>query len=178
MAKSTHITPELCRELLSYDAETGKLRWLPRARSHFATDHACRVWNGRFAHAEALTSVTVSGYKAGAVKKRYAAAHRVAWMVHTGRHPDGEIDHINGDRSDNRFNNLRDVSARDNCRNKSRYRNSADRAGVHHDPRVDKWSARIGDLFLGSFFTKEEANAARSAGEICMGYHANHGRPK
>jgi hypothetical protein len=50
---------------------------------------------------------------------RYAIlAHRLAWLLHTGKNPKDQIDHINGDRSDNRIQNLREADASLNQRNR------------------------------------------------------------
>lgn len=53
----------------------------------------------------------------------HTPAHRVAWFLHYGKWPTKCIDHINGDRHDNRINNLRDVGHIDNCRNLEAHRN-------------------------------------------------------
>lgn len=49
--------------------------------------------------------------------------HRVAWFLYYGKWPEKCIDHINGDRSDNRIENLRDVSHSENSLNKDKHRN-------------------------------------------------------
>lgn len=51
-------------------------------------------------------------------RPRQFKVHRIAWLLHYGDWPDGQIDHINGCRSDNRLSNLRDVDQYTNCQNR------------------------------------------------------------
>lgn len=81
-----------------------------------------------------------------------------------GHWPTYQIDHINGDRSDNRLANLRDVSATVNAQNQRKaYANNragllgAHRAGKRYVARIRMPQARI---FLGGFASAEEAHAA------------------
>jgi hypothetical protein len=66
-------SPEVLRQLLRYEPETGKLFWLPRSEHWFrATSgrsaiHACANWNARYAEREAFTSVDQNGYRVGTV---------------------------------------------------------------------------------------------------------------
>lgn len=94
---------------------------------------------------------------------RYAA-HRVAWLLHTGQWPNGEIDHINGDRSDNRIANLRDVSARTNRENQHGPRSdnlSSGVMGVHWSAYHSKWKAhiRVGGKLKHLKYCKTQAEA-------------------
>nr|WP_175479900.1 HNH endonuclease signature motif containing protein [Paracoccus homiensis] len=107
-------------------------------------------------------------------------AHRVAWAVIHGRWPNGEIDHINGDRSDNRLANLREVTKRENHRNMAiRSDNTSGVTGVYWAREKGKWAAYIKAdkmVALGRYDTFAEAVAARRAAEKVLGYHPNHGR--
>lgn len=105
--------------------------------------------------------------------------HRLAWLYQTGEHPSGEIDHVNGDRKDNRWVNLRDVSSFDNARNQGeRKDNTSGCRGVGRNGKG--WQARIsqnGTRFsLGTFDTKEEAIDARKRTEEMLEYHPNHAK--
>jgi hypothetical protein len=91
------------------------------------------------------------------------------------------IDHINGDRSDNRITNLRSVSHSGNTKNaKRRGDNLSGMTGVSFFRPKGTWRARINHngetILLGYFRTYEEAVAARKAAEKIYEYHENHGR--
>jgi len=101
------------------------------------------------------------------------------WAMVNGEWPDGEIDHINGDRSDNRISNLRVVTHRENAMNRSRRSDNASGVtGVHKCG--SKWRATIktsdGYKCLGLHSTIEDAARVRYLAERAHGYHANHGR--
>lgn len=184
MAPSPEISPELCRRLLSYDPGTGRLFWLPRPESMFtegghSAAHTCAKWNARLAGQEAFTANSY-GYKVGAILGRRYQAHRVAWAILHGVWPSRAIDHIDGDRANNRADNLRDVSHSDNLRNASRRKdNSSGFPGISWSLQRSKWVAYIQadrQISLGRYDTLAEAVAARKAAEKVLGYHPNHGR--
>jgi hypothetical protein len=79
-----------------------------------------------------LTVQHTDGYLHVCHAGRRMKAHRVAWLLATGAWPQHEIDHINGDRSDNRIANLRDVTHRVNQSNQKRHR-SSDRGAENCD---------------------------------------------
>lgn len=94
--------------------------------------------------------------------------HRLAWMLSNGPIPDGmQVDHINGDRKDNRLENLRLVSHTGNQQNQTRPHVSNVGSGImgaHLEKRTWKYVARIKDngksIHLGTFKTAEAAHAA------------------
>lgn len=111
---------------------------------------------------------------------RHHFVHRVIWKIETGEEA-AFVDHINGDGSDNRFQNLRAVSFGDNLKNKALYKNNPHGFhGVGYHKRDKVWTARIGafgrQVQLGSFKTKDEAIAAMMGAQIVLDYHPNHGR--
>lgn len=173
------------RGSLRYEPETGKLYWLERSPESFSDEgwtpqHKAANWNALFAGKEAFTCLR-NGYRAGRVFRRSVLAHRVIWAMTFGQWPDGEIDHINGDRSDNRLSNLRVVSSMENSRNSARpRRNKSGVVGVSWKKRDKKWRAYIAvaskQISLGNFDTLAEAAAARSRAERELGFHPNHGR--
>lgn len=174
------------RVALRYEPETGKLFWLPRVPSMFP-DNTCggaaalsKAWNTRYAGKEALTGRNVHGYSRGPVFSKTYTAHQVAWALHYGEWPAQAIDHINGDRTDNRIANLRCVTVAENARNQRlRADNSSGTAGVRPSRWASRWEAHITHdyrrIHLGTFNTKEEAVAARKAAEAKYGFHPNHG---
>jgi hypothetical protein len=174
-------SPADLRRVLSYSPESGKFRWLVRTPDLFDDDGAmsasvrCALWNKRFAGKEAFTSDKGDGRKVSPVFGHLLLAHRVAWAIHYGTWPLSQIDHINGDPSDNRISNLRDVSQTINAQNMPLRRdNSTGVTGVvRHNGR---FMARISRQYLGVFQSLEEAAAARKQAELSAGYHQNHGR--
>lgn len=181
MANRSDITPELCRQLLRYEPETGKLFWLPRPLALFSDTRSFRTWNSRFADAEAFINQAANGYRQGTLSGVVCLAHRVAWAIHHGAWPNGQIDHINGERDDNRMSNLRDVSRSINQRNRTRNpRNSSGANGVYLDRRRGLWVAEInidgGRAYLGSFLDIDDARAARCKAERLHGYTLRHGQ--
>jgi len=139
------------QERLEYNAETGEFTWL-------GDFNAKRV--GR----RAGTTVGVKGYRTITIKKRRFYEHRIAWYMMTGEDPTGfEIDHINGDKSDNRFSNLRLATSQTNKANCGlNASNSSGFKGVHKFRK--KWIASITHnrklIHLGVFDTPEEASNA------------------
>jgi len=100
----------------------------------------------------------------------------------TGEWPKVDIDHINGRRDDNRWCNLREVTRKENCRNRKRPKtNTSGCIGVSQRENSGKWRAYINNdknkrVYIGDFTSKEEAIAARKAAEIKYGYSPTHGR--
>ena len=178
MAKKFLPDPKLLRKLLRYDPETGKLYWKERSLAHFRNSRDQKIWNTRFAGSEALYS-DIYGYRQGRILGRSYRAHRVIWAIAYGKWPDGEIDHVNGDRSDNRISNLRSVTRSANSKNLKRpVNNTSGFIGVSRSGK--KWRAHIKVtgryVHIGTFDTKELAVKARSEAERRQGFHANHGR--
>ena len=176
------VSPEILCELLKYDPETGVFLWRWRSPHYFPNARSHASWNARFAEKPAFTSVsTTHGYTQTNILGRVHRGHRVAWAMHFGRWPEGEIDHINGDRTDNRISNLRDVGRADNGRNLcvSR-RNKSGVVGVTWDQQRERWFASIRHggktIGLGRFDSLDAAAAARRRAEQNFGFHQNHGR--
>jgi hypothetical protein len=143
----------------------------------------CATWNTRYAGKEALGHVDADGYKIGAILGRNYLAHRIIWLIISGCCPSGEIDHINGNRSDNRIANLRDVSKSENQRNATiRSDNASGFTGVCWHKAANKWIASIfvqkKNIYLGVFENIEDAKAARKAAEREYKFHKNHGKKK
>jgi hypothetical protein len=182
MAPKALPSPEVLRQLLRYEPETGKLFWKERPPELFASKRACSVWNARYPGTEALSYVDSHGYKMGAVlSMRHAKAHRVIFAIHFGEWPSGHIDHIDGDRANNRIENLRSVSHAENQRNMGwNRRNRSGTLGVFYLTSCDRWWAYIGSgptrRTIGYFDRIEDARAARILEESRSGFHPNHGK--
>lgn len=167
---------ELVRSMLNYDAETGIFTWKARDVSMFPAKRNAGMWNTRFAGKEALNTKHHAGYLYGAIFESNYSAHRMAWYITYGEIPD-EIDHVNGNRKDNRLSNLRNVDRSTNCKNAARLRtNTSGQTGIYWDKVNHTWHVRIAKKHIGRFKLFEDAMAARKAAEVEYSYHANHGR--
>jgi|688.fasta_scaffold311317_2 hypothetical protein len=169
------------RKLLRYEPETGFLYWLPRPVSMFTCKCSQHRWNMRFAGQQALTAKMEAGYLKGTILNRQILAHRAVWAFVNGEWPQHQIDHIDGNRENNRIENLRDVPEVLNHRNIARKRKTtAPYNGVTQDKRTGRWVARIHydglSRHVGVFDTLYEAIRARRVAEAENGFHANHGR--
>lgn len=176
----TWLTSTRVRELFDYQPETGVLTWLPRPLSDFATKRAFAIWNSRFAGKPAGT-VGTRGYVVICIRGETHSAHQVAWVYMTGQRHEGEIDHIDGDRANNRWVNLRGVTRRENGRNQAKPKhNTSGVVGVTFDTKAGRWMANImvsgRTKTLGRFDMFEDAVAARKAAEVRFDFHPNHGR--
>ena len=168
MASKPILTPSELRNLFDYNPETGVLLW--------RVDRGQRVKAGDIAG-----SINHDGYRKILVRPRVYLAHRVAWALVSDQWPDGEIDHINGLRDDNRIANLRVVSRSVNCRNMAlRRTNTSGVSGVSWHRQRRKWHVRVpdgsgGKRHIGLFDTLEQAAAAREEAVRGMGFTQRHG---
>jgi len=181
MAKRILPPPSLLCSRLQYDPSTGDIIRRPRSRDEFTKDRIFKTWNTRFS-GKIATSDFKDGYLTVQVDSQNWLAHRVAFAIYYGRWPNGQIDHINGNRSDNRIDNLREVSNLVNSKNTGiRKNNKTGVLGVKYEPRNTNkpWIANIkvnGEgIYLGSFPDKKSAIQARRDADIKYGYHINHG---
>lgn len=152
------------KALFDYDPEEGLLRWRPRDG------------NGTF---NTLRAGNPAGYKSKrgywqiTLERRHYWNHRLIWKMVYGVEP-REIDHIDGDKSNNRLANLRDVDRSANSRNVRRYPKSGV-VGVHYAKIGNRWTAQIrvrnATRHLGNFVTKAEAVAARKGAEMALRYY-------
>jgi hypothetical protein len=147
------LTAARVRELFNYDPETGRLIRRMRTSNNTKAGDIAGHTHG-------------SGYVYLGADKREYKAHRLVWLYVHGEWPKGVIDHINGDKADNRLANLRDVSHAMNLQNikKARADSASGIAGIRKNSKSDKWQARITlagvQKYLGSFPTQAEASAA------------------
>ena len=169
------------REAVSYNAETGVLVWGGRPEGHFNTKRAFSTWNAQHAGKPAFSTKTGNGYLKGTFNGVELLAHRVAWLIISGDWPESDIDHVDGNRTNNAARNLRSVTRTENLRNRGWKGNRQGAMGVYLHKASGLYAARIGRdgkaKSLGYFKTIEEAKNARLAAERAHGYHENHGRP-
>jgi hypothetical protein len=161
--------PEVLREYLRYDANTGRLFWNVRKN---------KQWNTRFANKEAFTRVNVNGYRCGKIAGTNQLAHRVIWAMVNGVWP-LQIDHANGQRTDNRLQNLANVTAAENARNKRTRKSS--KTGIQGVTQHRKrWCSRLtyegSTQNLENFTCLGQAINARKIAQKQLQFHVNHGR--
>ena len=110
------------------------------------------------------------GYLLVSVENYLYRAHRLAWLLMTGKWPSGDIDHKNGNRADNRFCNLREATRSQNMANMKTKKNVSGIKGVVWNKFYEKWQSQIGKdgkcIFLGLYHEKAEAAEARRLGAI------------
>ncbi len=172
--------PELLRQLLRYEPETGELFWRERDPSLFKKEKDCSAWNKKYAGTKAFKS-TVLGYKSGNIFNTPYKAHRIAWCIYYGEDPKLPLDHINGNAADNRIRNLRKASPQENMQNrKLQSNNRSGVLGVCWCEPMAKWKAYIksqkANIHLGYFEDLGDAVSARKAAEVKYGFHPNHGK--
>ena len=180
------INSEVLNQLLVYNDNTGELFWKERSIEWFnplkhSKEHVKNIWNARYAHQPAFNIPDSKGYFQGTLFTKTLRTHRVIWCLVHGDWPDKDIDHINGDRLDNRLTNLRSVSRATNSLNRSISSiNTSGVLGVRKISPDGKWVAKIKhngkSSHLGYFLNLECAIAARKQAEITYGFHENHGR--
>lgn len=151
------LTQERLKELLSYDPLTGVFCW----RGGQKKTVAGAIAGGPDKDGYVLIKVDQKMYK----------AHRLAWLWMTGVWPSHEIDHVDLDKANNRFGNLREATKSQNMHNtKCRSDNSTGFKGVQYDPHRNRFYAKIitagQKTWLGYHRTAESASAAYQAAAI------------
>jgi HNH endonuclease/AP2 domain len=146
----TDLTAERLREVIEYNPETGEFRWKKTLGS--------RAQSGKIAG-----SLDHQGYRIIRVNGTTYQAHRLVFLWMTGCWPAADIDHIDGNKANNRWENLREATPSQNVANSRRNRkNKSGFKGVH--AQHGKWVASITVngrcIYLGYFDTPEEAHAA------------------
>ena len=148
------LTAERLRSLLSYDAETGVFVWLAST-------------NGRIKVGDIAGSFNNKGYIAIGCDGKEHKAHRLAWLWIHGAWPSKQIDHIDGDKSNNRLANLREATNTENQQNRRRARRdnkSGGLIGAQFHRHTGKYTSKIGvggkSIYLGLFDTAKLAHEA------------------
>lgn len=105
-----------------------------------------------------------AGYLQVFIEGHNYVVHRLAWLYMTGEWPKGQIDHINCERADNRWSNLRDVDQSTNMQNRKHSQTNSKTGVLGVSPSYGRFRAAIevdGKFkHIGRFDTIEEAQAA------------------
>lgn len=180
------IGQEILKQLLTYNQETGVFTWLPRPLDGFKRERDCKAWNIRFAGKIAGSPrVDRNGkvYRYIGIFGRIYSAHRLTYLYQTGHFPLDQIDHINGNGTDNSWGNLRAVTPQENQRNQRIHStNTSGHVGVCLRKQTKKWEAQIKvqekTIYLGRFSRLADAIAARAAANLKYNFHTNHGQAR
>ena len=162
---SNLITHEHLNSVLSYDGESGLFTW--------------KVANRNVSIGDAAGRKDKDGYRIIRINRRDYRAHRLAWFYVHGRWPEHQIDHKNGDPTDNRIANLREATNSQNGFNKPAMRNNKTGMKGVAPGRNGKFRAQIavaGKIHhLGHFDTAEAAAKAYAAAALRL--HGEFARP-
>lgn len=146
------ITQAQLRNEISYDSITGEFKWLRSLRTRKATNR--------------VGSYNQYGYLIITVFCRKYAAHRLAWLYMHGEFPNGVIDHIDGNKTNNAISNLRVVTQAINVQNRRKAGKASTTGilGAGWDSRTNSFKSRIQlggkSIWLGRFKTAREAHQA------------------
>lgn len=148
------ITQSELKKVLHYEYASGVFTWL-ESRGRIKAGSKAGALNKRL------------GYVSIGINKQDYYGHRLAWFYMTGAWPNDGIDHIDGNRCNNIFTNLRQATQAQNLRNqKIHFDNKSGYKGVSWNKRDKKWTAQIcvdyKQYNLGGFATPEEASIVRN----------------
>ena len=164
------LTYEQANELFHYEPSSGKLTWKK------VTSNRVKIGD------EAGTVIRKDGYKIIRLDGKQLFVHRIVAVIIYGSLTDNmTVDHIDHNRTNNSYDNIRIVSKQVNTKNQSiQSNNFTGVAGVYMVG--NKYKAQIGSRagkkYLGTYKTLEEAAMARKSAEFLYGYHPNHGNRK
>ena len=163
--RSNSLTQERLKEILHYNLGTGVFTWIDC--------NSVKPMNGKTAgtkHNMGYTSIGIDG--------KVYLSHRLAWLYVDGFFPD-QVDHIDHDRSNTKYKNLRAANESMNSKNRTKTsRNTAGVVGVCWCKLNKKWKASITvnrkKIHLGLFKDITKAKECRSKAKIKYGFHPNH----
>ena len=155
------LTQERLKEALHYDPETGIFVW--------------KISTGNVKTGDIANCLSFYGYIRIQVEEVRYPAHRLAWLYIYGYFPENDIDHIDRVKTNNRINNLREVSMSCNMRNTGNQKNNTSGVkGITFDKINNKWKARVKvngkTKHLGRYKDFNDAVCARLAGEQCLNW--------
>jgi hypothetical protein len=158
------LTQSQVQHVLKYDADTGVFTWIVPTNTRIKAGDVAGCMND-------------NGYLRIQVLGKQYKFHRLAWLYVYGQFPDCEIDHVNGNRADNRIENLRLATSKQNKENvKLNSRSTTGYRGVHWDKSRQKWLAHVTSNRkhhnLGRFDDVNDAiNAVKQARNQLFSHH-------
>jgi hypothetical protein len=162
------ITQSELKDVLNYDQDTGIFTWKKRTGSRAAVGNIAG-------------SLRKDEYSRIEISKKKYLSHRLAWLYIYGKFPNDDIDHINGNKSDNRIINLREATCnQNNCNRNIQKNNKSGVKGIYKHNQYEKWVAAIRinkkRIYLGVFDNLELAKLviSKARNEYHKEY-ANHG---
>ena len=130
--------PDFVRENMHYDPDTGALTWVVRRQGRVLGKPIGTVDKDGY-----LTVTHSTNGRKDGIKKRYCV-HRICWIWFYGKEPKDQLDHINGNKSDNRISNLREANTAENMRNVGKQaHNTSGWKGISWHKLRGKWRADI-----------------------------------
>ena len=155
------LTFEQANQLISYNPSTGVFIWKIRDILFFKSERHCKVWNSKYAN-KIAGSINDCGYIQICFFKKPILAHRLAFLLMTGKYPKDRVDHIDENKTNNCWSNLREANHSQNLANTGLWRhNTSGHKGVTWDKSRGKWQAKIkinGKMVhLGRFDNIEDA---------------------
>lgn len=168
------INQKLLIKLIHYNPKTGELVRIAKLNKEHNI-FPCKKFKPQ--------SITPHGYYQLNILGRPYTLHRLIFLYMTGSFPKEDVDHIDGNRLNNKWNNLREVSRGKNLKNIGlRSTNKSGHIGVYCRKDTKKYSAYINHkgkkYSLGDFEKYEDAVKVRLKAEIEFGFHRNHGKRK
>lgn len=168
--KPIKLTQEELMKRFRYDPETGDFTRLK------VFGNSAKI--GSIAGSKTVN--TRKPYLRISIDNKFYPCHRLVWLYMYGHFPENEIDHLDGNGTNNKLQNLRHVLHRDNGKNiRLKKNNKSGYCGVYWDKRRKVWISQIKDKgrnnYLGSFRSLTEAVIARKKAEVKYGFHENHG---
>ena len=159
------LTQEIVKEFMNYDPETGILTWKHRDRKWCKDERSYNSWNTSHYNKICGSIHPNSGYNNIRIFNKTYRTHRIIWLYVYGTWPNDQLDHINGNRQDNRLCNLRECTNSENQQNKKiRKDNSSGFMGVSFSKKSQKFQSHIKvntkSLHLGLFDDAKEAHEA------------------
>lgn len=163
---------DIVRRLFLYDEHTGKFFRIAKLS-----------WKNNLykVKKKEIISKNAYGYIEVSFNSKPCAVHRLIYLYMTGFYPEHDIDHIDGDRTNNKWENLRSVERKENLKNLGlRFDNTTGFTGVSFRKDISKYETYINldgvKVRIGNFVNLEDAVRARLKAEEKYKFHKNHGK--